>query len=335
MYANFFLFFIALVYGSNQVFHADTAKEMLEELEWSILSFPKRGKIEVNISSMLALSTKNFFKTVQLMYDYTYILFWYSYGHRMDLPTKATWLNFIKEIKRFGYGGHIFMVLKENFVKYMDEKLLADLLISNPDISETDKENLLLDAMTLYQYKFRSIWLKLGNSGKFDDLKPKFSYYRKLLCLGIYDSLDVAFNKMVRNFEKSTLLDRRNFHLLVRLLTNDRNENWGLRWVANHSDPYFILKFFLSRENYSVLFFPLLENLYYENNDRKSDFDKAFAVLRRMLDCKVNLKDNEPIFESDFKNPFPSHIMGDNELKLVISQIVVKLKNFCFKHIKY
>jgi hypothetical protein len=67
-----------------------------------------------------------------------------------------------------------------------------------------------------------------------------------------------------------------------------------------------------------------LENAPFKN---VTDFFKYRKDLNFSVDEDSRL---ELVFPPDFKSPFPSEIMGDEELKNVISKMYLKLAIFCF-----
>jgi hypothetical protein len=146
---------------------------------------------------------------------------------------------------------YIFRKMKKNFIRYLNERVLKELLSCDPKISKAEKIKLLLQVMSLYWGKFRSIWARIVKPGKikFKNMNQIFFDFQKMISLGIYGSLEYVFDEIILNFRKTTnnnlLISYRNCYItLVEILSNDENENWGLRWIAGHTDPHFILAYF-------------------------------------------------------------------------------------------
>jgi hypothetical protein len=319
MIRKFLILFFVLINGTSQ--------SSLEELEEAIL-FTHRDNYE-------KIPAKKFLKDIQLMSDFAFILLWYSYGcHKNLSPSRATGLNFINKVsKKKNRGEIIFGEMRANYEKFLGEKVLKELLLPDSKVSKAKKEELLNDAIALYQGKFRSIWMRIVKPGseKFDDLRQMFSLFQMAIEIGIYESLDFVFREIFRNFnvldkQKLVYVYKKQFYALSALLSNNLDENWGLRWVANHHNPYFIITYFYYQRYLPDIGYTFLKCFLKYADNRKRDFQTIIEILN----YKFYLGDQKLKFYPDFKNPFP-HIIGDDELKAIIDKIVSKARILCLK----
>jgi hypothetical protein len=340
MIAKYFILFISLVYGANQILRITNSTFLLEEVRQKIVRNHRNRKNDhysLNISYINSVPTKEFLQGINLWEDCPFIIFWYSFGFCVGLSSRATGVNFIHDITDQGIGASIFDEMKDNYTRYMRRRLLQDLLAPDSEISKNDKEELLSLAMSLYYERFQSIWARIVRPGteKFDNLKPTFSFYERAHILGIYGSLGFSFRKIFRNPDAIDQIlyytYEKQFYYLVEYLSNNRNENWGLRWVSKHKNPYFILCFFHFLE-YHPVSCPFLKKVMEKNDDRKYEFKMILNMFGRRMGFEFDItEDGKLVFPlpKDFKNPFPSSIMEDDELKLVLTKIISKLWHFC------
>jgi hypothetical protein len=113
---------------------------------------------------------------------------------------------------------------------------------------------------------------------------------------------------------------------LVDILMSDVNENWGLWWISNHKNLLFIFTLIYYRRHAPDRLSTFLQTI---NSNRDINFQIVLHQMLKLMRYKFRLKGEELIFEPDFKSPFPPHIMGDDELKSVLSKIISKLLKFC------
>jgi hypothetical protein len=313
----------------------------LEELEEKIVSnYEKRTEdwIDINDNLIESFPAKKLVHFVNSMDDYPFIIFWYSYGYRRILPSRASGRRFLHAItKEKGLGNSIYKKMFENFLLYIDGKLLDELLSTDPNITKADKEKLVSDTMELYYGKFHSIWRRIVKPGtdEFENLTPTFSYYLRLINFDIYGSLDVMFKQISKSLldgssKEFILYQKELFSRLVKFLFNDDKASWGLPWLVDY-DPYFILFFFHVQSYKQTLENTFLQDIQKKDDNRKWAFMSFLNTLKKEKKLKFNIDEDtfELIFSSDFKSPFPQ-IMGDEELKSVITKIKTKLIAFCF-----
>jgi hypothetical protein len=222
--------------------------------------------------------------------------------------------------------------MKKNYVDYMNWTLLEQFVSSDPKISKTEKEDLLVEAMSLYYGKFQSIWMRIIEPGteKFDKMRQTFSNFQLAIDLGIKGSIEYAFGEFMRNFDgqdndKLFFNSKRHFYELVGILSEDKNENWGWRWIAGQNDTNLIFSYFnyqMHSPNHTSF---LGNNQSNPPSSRTAAFDKVVNLIKRKMNFRFWVLDGEAIFISDFKSPFPLHIMEERELKQIISTIISKL----------
>jgi hypothetical protein len=99
--------------------------------------------------------------------------------------------------------------------------------------------------------------------------------------------------------------------------------------MANHGNLFLVMSYF-----YYIRFYPdssvtFIKDMI-QKNCRGMEFPWAVSVLRNSEKFKFICTGSKIQFDSDFKNPFSPHIMGDDELKNVLSKIISKLHDFCF-----
>jgi hypothetical protein len=313
----------------------------LQKLEEKIISnYEKRKKESYEIDANLVESfpAKELLNFMSEMDDYPFIIFWYSFGWKRRLPTTASGHRFIDAItKKIGLGVTIYKKMIENYLLYLDGKLLDELLSTDPKMTKADKRQLVSDAMTLYCGKFNSIRRRIVKSPaeKFDDLKPNFSYYSQLVNFGIYRSLDLMFKGILESLfdgsiKEVPLYQSDLFYRLVKFLSNDAKECWGLPWLAE-KDPKFILYFYIIlryKPNLERLEDLKDENLWYGLWDFLEELTNP---EKKNLKFHVDDKTHVLTFASDFKSPFPQ-MMGDEELKSVITKITTKIIEFRSSH---
>jgi hypothetical protein len=268
---------------------------------------------------------------IEFMDETAFILLWYLYGGPEPLCPRATNWNLIKELNE-----RMFKTMKENYFRYLSEMVLKELLSTNPENTKDVKEELLLQAISLYQRRFRSIWMRIPRkTEKFDDLKEIFLIYQKVIDFGIYYSLKYLFKELNANLESTKnngfLLYslKQHFYQLALFLSEDENENWGLRWIANQKDPLLILAYFYYLECPPGRFQTFLLEIKRKRQSPRRFFNFGFYFLKRKLKYQLDVVGDKLIFFPDFQNTFPSHIMQSHELETVITKIISKLLNFC------
>jgi hypothetical protein len=333
---KYLIFFIALVYGTTLTIQPATdSTSSLAQFQEQILEHQRSRvkewfSLEVNEIEKIAFNT--FIKDMESMEVSAFVVFWNSYGSMRRLTTRATGRSFLKKISK---GKEIFKQMKENYIIYLNKNLLKELVASNPAVN---KEVLFSDAMALYNGKFRSIWDELVDPKleKFDYMQRVFSVYREVIGYGIYHTIEYIFVDIVKNVdgpnqEELDSARRGQFSELVYLLSNDMNENWGLRWISNNNNLLLILTFFYFLQIYPEAKCAYIRWIINSINERK----RIFGWVSRGLEKKLNfgfIRDGSKLtFTSNFKNPFLPHIMGDDELKNVLSTIITKLYYFCFE----
>jgi hypothetical protein len=276
---------------------------------------------------------KNFLESQELLEEHSFINYWYSYGPELQqFSTKATNLNFIKEILRKEEAKKIFDVMKRNYKRYMRDYLFREFLGLQ---SKEDKEKLLFQAISLYQGRFRSVWVRLGKPGpkKFNYWPRVFSFFQRTIDLGIHDSIEAVFHEIMNNIgpvmnEGKTFILKKQFCMLIKFLSTCESEKYGLHWIADHPDPGLILAFFLYPDyppSKDFYFFRLIKN-------RKADqsiFEIGIGPFQRKLHFEIQRFGKEKVkFDSDFRNPYSSQI-NDEDLISIVSKIITRLLNFC------
>jgi hypothetical protein len=265
------------------------------------------------------------------MDETAFILFWYSYGSFEKNCPKATGWNLIKELNE-----KMFDKMKENYVNYMKEVVLKELLSTHPENTREAKEDLLFRAISLYQERFRSIWARIpGKTGKFDDLKTTFLIYQKVIDFGIHYSLEYLFkqiNANLENTENNGLLLyslKMHFYDLAVFLSNDENQDCGFRWIASQRDPLLILGYFYYLSHPPGRDSTFILEIKQRKKDPRTCLSYALSFLRKKLKYQVSIVDDKVLFRNDFLNPFPAHIIQTNELKAITTKIISKLFKLC------
>jgi hypothetical protein len=329
-----FIPYIYLVQSSNQSKHSFDLNFPIKVYQETILQFYRNRKernFTININVADAISPKILLVDMRFMDETAFILMWTSYGHAQTFSTKATGWNLIKE-----FNEKMFDKMKENYVEYMSDMVLKELLSTHPENTRDAKEDLLFQAISLYQERFRSIWARIPEkTGKFDDLKETFLIYQIVLDFGIHNSLEYLFNGIIANLENTKndgfLLYslKRHFYQLAVILSEDENENCGLRWIAGQKDSLLILSYFYylscppGRDSTFIL------DIKQKKKDPRTFLSFALDFLRKKLNYQFSIVDDKVSFHDDFMNPFPAHIMQTDELKTVTTKIISKLLNFC------
>jgi hypothetical protein len=338
MIEKLFMLYIMLVSGSHQPFQIP---ESSSELQKQILSLYLNRESDVfDLSSIPLIPCEpKFFSEMNLLDDFLFILFWNSYGYIVVVPnSRATGWKFINDIKNQGLGSSKFKTIRTNYEAYLYNEVLKKILSNEKRISKNEMEKLLLEAMNLYHGKFRSIWRELVEPGpeKFDEMRTLFLNFQQTIDLGIQRSLEELFNKIKRNADgqnnNNDLLYPciKHFCELVKILSNDERECWGLRWISEHKDPFFILSYFyFHRFHYKVSFF---RDIRFKIKSRKHYFETVFNVIRKRVNFKFIIEGNKLIFSSSFRSPFPYNVMGAKELKAIITKIVSKIIIFNSDH---
>jgi hypothetical protein len=330
MIGKYLVVFIVIVYGALQ-------SSDLEKMQEQILSeyLNKTAKSFEFMNELIGPNTsRKFLQNMNQMDDIHFIIFWVlNKGYRSG-ASKVRGRNLLKQIiERRGFG-KLFEDMKKNFEHFMYNRLVKQFVFPVSEISD-DNEELLLDAMTLYHGKFHSIWMRMAepSSEKFDDLSLMFANIRLTISLGIHGSLDYSFGEIMRNLnhpEKNEWVfnHKKHFAGLVNLLSREENENLGLRWVAGHEDPLFILSYY-----YYQVFDPhptktILWYIINKDQSQAVDFDAVIWTLKVMTRHEIKLEKGKLIFLPGFKSPFPPNIIGDEDFKIVIDKIVSKLLIF-------
>jgi hypothetical protein len=340
MIAGLVIFFIFWVTDASKSSQLADLQSPLEELQEQILSIhrdPNKDRVIIVEKRRAARNPKKFLKEMALMGDFPFILYWYSYGN-LIFVSDTDWCLFREITIQKNLEKSIFEAMKVNYSRYLNERVLKDLLSTNPEVSEAEKEELLSDAMALYYGMFRSIWIRLVKPGseKFDDLQPTFTFYRKILYLGIYDSLDLIFSEMFRNInnpdDKLLFNYKKQFHMLVGVLSDYEIECGGLKWVADHKDPHFILSFFYYLRFLPTLDYTFIKKLRPTAETRAIDFEIVLGIIRRLMKFKFDLKGRQLIFYKDFKSPFPGDKLGNDAMISTIFKIISKARKFLIDH---
>jgi hypothetical protein len=333
MIAIFFLF--AFAHCANPSFM--TTLEELQATSLQLLKSRKSDEITIDISVVEKASCKDILTGMASMDDFFFILFWYSYGQKVYLFINYTGCRFIKKLsKKHDRGGPVLFGMKNNFEKFLKEKLLKELLAPTIEISIEDKELLLSEAMALYYGKFQSIWMRIARPccEKFDSLNQTFSEFRKVISVGIYGSLNHAFGDITRNLDnpekvESVYSSKKHFSALAKLLASDEKENWGWRWISEQENPYFIISFFAFQEFIPAPNYSFLSIIREDKEKRWWAFEHLLEILKKRVNFKFIQEEKKLKFDLNFRNPIPSHIITDEEMKMIISKIVLKLFNFC------
>jgi hypothetical protein len=334
----FLVFWITDASKSSQL---NDLKSPLEELQEKILSIHRNRSeywIDIGENPIAARTPKKFLKEIALMDDFPFILYWASYGNLLFVADRTGWCLFReitikKNLKKF-----IFEAMKDNYKRYLNERVFKDLLSTSPEISEAEKEELLSDAITLYYGKFRSIWLRYvkHRSEKFDDLQPTFTFFRKILYLGIFRSLDLIFSEMLRNLnnpdDKLLFYYKEKFHMLAGVLSTNEIEGGGLRWVADHKDTRFLLAYFFYQRYLPTRDYTFIKNVRQSAKIRKQNFETVLFIIRRQMKLKFDLNGRQLIFYKDFKCPYPDYILDYDTMISTIFKIISMAWNFFFEN---
>jgi hypothetical protein len=178
------------VFGAKQLTQSINSKLLLENTQENCL--PDSSKKNYFIQ-------KDFLESLEIIEEHSFISYWYSYGNKWRrFSEKNTSLNFIKEILRMEEAKEIFEIMIKSYKKYLRDNLFKEFL---GPLSKEDKENLLLQAISLYQGRFRSVWVRFGKPGpkKFNNWPRIFSFFKRIIDLGIYDSIEAVFHKIMKN----------------------------------------------------------------------------------------------------------------------------------------
>jgi hypothetical protein len=280
------------------------------------------------------LTQRDFLERLELLEEHSFIRYWYSYENlNRKFYTKSTSLNFITKILRMEEAKNIFGIMKKSFKKYMHDKLFKEFL---GPLSKEDKEKLLFQAISLYQGRFRSVWVRLGKPGpkKFKNWLQIFIVFQRIINLGIYGSIETVFHDLmiyVNDPQKEELVYQlgHQFHLLIRFLSNCESEKYGLPWIAEHPDLRLILSFFLYSNYPPSKSFYFLKKIKKKNADRSIILEIALEHLQQATNFEINrYGEKKVIFDRFFRNPYSSQITA-NDLKFIISKIFSRLLNFC------
>jgi hypothetical protein len=335
MFPKLFILYISLVYTAKRSYQSVDQKISLQDLQEKILLDQRNQECSspnFNFKSIKYIPPQELLRDMELMNETAFIILWSSFGNY-----RYTWskVNLFKELNE-----ERFEIMKGNYELYLGEVVLGMLLSANPEDSKDVKEGLLFQAISLYQGRFRSIWMRIaGKTKKFDDLKEAFLIYQRVIDLGIYNVLEYLFKKIVKHLEMEPnnydliYFYKVHFHNFLSFLTVDEKENFGLKWVAEKTDPYLILAYFAYQDSR-----PGHHNTFiWEIKCRKIDpwwnFNIAFRLLRKKAKDQFDLINGVLKFNNDFKSPFPL-IINDNELVSIIRKIISKLISFCNNHNK-
>jgi hypothetical protein len=341
MIAVLFILYLVLVYGAKSPNQSNNSKLWLEDFEHQVLSTHKnrdRDGITIDIKPILKIPPKKLLADMESMDDCAFILLWSSYGSVFGVSSRATGCLFIKELPRGKrpYLNDTFYSMKNNYIIYLKEVLFKEFLRPDAEISKQEKEELLFLARNLYRGKFQSIWMRIvtPKSEYFDNLKDTFTFYQRVITLGAYGFLEYIFNEIwvfLDNLKKDQMVIeyRKQFHRVAVLLSKNESENWGLRWIDTHNNPYLILSYFMYQSAPPDPYFSFVKKIRRDKEYRKVIFQKVLEIMREKFDDKFSLRDEKVIFDRDFKCPFAPKIMKEDELKRILSSIVSKLHKFC------
>jgi hypothetical protein len=341
MIPKVFIFYFSLVFCATHSSLIAESEFSLGEFQEQILSKQRNRKgdyIRIKLTPIHDIPSRKLLKDMKLMDETAFILFWYSYGYLVKLTTKTTGWSFINAITtEKGQGRAIFKEMKEGFFMHLNKTLLEEMVSTNRNLSAEEKKELLYQAMDLYYSRFHSIWIRIAKptgTERFDNLRPTFSFLLRVINQTIYDSLNFTFVQIFDNLfnpdDKILYSYKRQFHYLAQILSKDENENRGLRWVANHNNPFFIFTYF-----YYYDFLPdrkatFLKYIITKDEIRIREFELVLKDFQKMLNYSFKLKNNKLKFAPNFKSPFPPQVMETAELKSIISKIISKLVLFCF-----
>jgi hypothetical protein len=252
----FLTFILVLVHGARQLTQASPLEE-------------KMGKSPSNDNTKdNYLIQKELLENLGLMDDCSFVSFWYFYENKRPVST----IEFIREIMKPEGERRIFRIMRRGFKKFMRKKLLIEFV---GPLSKESKEELLFQAISLYQGRMRSIWERIGEPGtkKFDNWPFIFFFFQKTIHLGIYDTLEGLFNEImlrIDGYQTTKYLYRlkKQFWMLAVFLLNCEKEQYGLPWMAAHPDPRLILSLFLYNEDIT----PSKSNyFYFKIKDKDAD----------------------------------------------------------------
>jgi hypothetical protein len=335
MFPKLFILYISLACIAKRSYQSADLKLSLEDLQEKILLDHRDQKCfssNFTVTSIKYIPPKELLKNMESMNENAFIILWSSYEkYRFSWPK----VNLIKELneKRF-------VIMIENYESYLGEIVLKELLSTNSKDSKDVKEGLLFQAMSLYQGRFRSIWMRIaGKTKRFDDLKLTFLVCQKVIDFGIYNVLEYLFGMIVKYLEKEPknyeLIYSYKIHFreLLDLLSADEKENFGLKWVADQIDPYLIIAYFFYQKYPLSFHSTFIQKIKCRKEDPLYTFDVVLGVLKEKVKHQFDVIEGELTFNPDFKSPFP-HIIEDDELVMIIRKIISKLMKFCNNHNK-
>jgi hypothetical protein len=282
----------------------DYQKEGLELIKNS----PMIKYIQVDITPLLSMNLTTFLEEFQQANDIYFFLVWCSYGTSINLFLPFNEIFTI--IPKSSRGEEIFNRMKDNYKKFLFRKLLG----------EQNQEAIVL-AQALYSRKFRIVWKKLvkPNSCSFKPLDQTFNYIQSEMGRTIPELLEFEFNEFFRGFTigniPAKILHGERFRLLVYCLSNDESESFGLNFVSEHENPFFVLFYFYfldAEENSPSI----------ATKDRITE--RAYRNLRGLAEYQISINDKKLEFLTAFKNTFPT-VVNEEELKTILLKINTKL----------
>ena len=229
-----------------------------------------------NIEQFFSLDPLAFIEEMSNTDDLFFLLFWYYYDeHKSIKPILSTSLNDY----RFVRTARSAIFLSDEFVKDMInnyKRYIGKVIFRY----EGDKNKLLVQAELLLNSKFYMVGKKIVGTRiveKILDVISLLQFFQKCICNNLYEMLLEEFSKLetqslIPNNSKQVKRHLEYFEYVARHIWNNREELFGLRWLA--TQPRKIVALYLLVQG-SFLLSPdedlinlLLENKIENNIDR-------------------------------------------------------------------
>jgi hypothetical protein len=323
---NVFLnFYFTLVLNAGLEAHNGSVLSLLMEMQEQYLSeFRNRphSPYIVDISFYLTLDPIDLLKAMELMDDCFFVLFWDSFGIRKRISwNEIDMASIIHEVNQCEDCKHVFKNMKKNYKMYLDRVIFT---------YTGDQIALINQAMCVYYGKFRSIWRKFGQTKtvSLGRMRQVFQFYQEAAGQDIYSLMEMEFIELFRSLEGNNhdliMSRQKRFCSLVQCLSANEKEKLGLEWIANHHDPYLTLFYLFYQVKDRGIHRSFISSYKRNRITQIATFTNAVFFFKKISNYGIIWDGKHFKFFSSFKSSLPK-IIGDSELKDIISKIVPKL----------
>jgi hypothetical protein len=328
----FIFSFICFAFGGETEQIPPNSDCLLKELQESTLFNYQNGLFDyfqVYVAPALSMKMTDFLDKMQFVDDCFFVLFWYSFGYHKRFLTQSIGDKFFKELsEQTVLGKIVFDSMIVNYLTYLREYLPKEFAQAKGD---ADREALISKLQAFHNEKIYQISAKLGNLKGFDGMHERYLFYQNAINHDIYSLLESKFASFFKSYRKGDKKSIRNheeqIHFLVRFLSKDEEKKFGLPWIANHPNPIVVLFYFLYQ-----IFQPTSQNsifnFFAKNFQNKLwNINKVIEFIQhRILRGNTYSISNGVVkFYPEFKSPFDPSILGDDELKDIVSKIIPKV----------